>query len=88
MEIIFSVRRYVDDCWSHDINKLVKQAGLEDRFESATNKNKNLRQNWQAVKGWTERSCFETKNEKQAKELLAAITDTADGVLPWLKSLW
>ncbi len=87
MEVLFSTRRYVEDCWSHDINKLVKPAGLEKQLELATTSG-DFKLNWRMVESWTERSRYETKSEKEAKDLLAAITDTADGVLPWLKSLW
>lgn len=87
IEVVFGVRRYVEDCWTHDIQKLVKQAGLENQLAAAVANNASLQGNWQAVKDWTERSRYETKSRQDAEELLAAITDAADGVLPWLKSL-
>jgi HEPN domain-containing protein len=88
IEVVFGVRKYVEDCWTHDIRKLVKQAALEGKLDTDTAHNGGLQRNWQAVKDWTERSRYEAKGRQDAEELLAAITDTADGVLPWLKSLW
>jgi hypothetical protein len=88
MEVIFTKRRYVEDCWTHEIEKLVKQAGLGDQLDSATTNDEDLERNWQAVKHWTEGSRYGTKSQQDAEELLAAITDPKAGVLTWLKGFW
>ena len=49
---------------------------------------RELQANWGVVKDWTEESRYERKSELQARELIAAITDAAHGVLPWIKQRW
>jgi len=44
--------------------------------------------NWGVVKDWTEESRYERKTQAQAQQLIAAITDAAHGVLPWIKQRW
>jgi hypothetical protein len=88
MEVIFGSRKYVDDCWTHDLAKLVERAGLEDRLKLATAHDAGLLRNWQVVKDWTEISRYKTKSEQDAKDLLAAIEDPGNGVLAWVRNFW
>ena len=48
----------------------------------------DLEVNWGVVKDWTEESRYERKTQAEAQELIAAITDAAHGVLPWIRQRW
>ena len=81
-------RRFVEDCYSHDLNKLVYRAGLQTDLEAALSSNTDLTSNWGVVKEWNEVSRYERKAEADTRALLEAITDPTKGVLPWIKTRW
>ena len=86
--IIFEQRNYSDECWNHDVDKLIRAAGFEQQRKTDSENNQNLANNWLFVKDWKETSRYEQKSELDARSLCAAVTDTADGVLQWIKSHW
>lgn len=86
--IIFEDKKYAQKCWTHDIEELVRQAGLTVERDKATGTNLDLRQNWLIAKDWSESSRYLMSTELQAEKLLNALTDNTDGVLPWVKNFW
>jgi HEPN domain-containing protein len=80
--------KLIHDYDSHEIEKLVKTAGLTTQRDADAATDRELQANWGVVKDWTEESRYERKSESQARELIAAITDAAHGVLPWIKQRW
>jgi hypothetical protein len=45
--------------------------------------------NWKHVKSWSEESRYDTtKGEQEAQDLVRAISDNQQGVLPWIKPHW
>jgi len=75
-------------CWTHDLSRLVEAVKLKDDLDAATRGNPRLETNWRTVKDWTERSRYNPADRQKAKDLVAAIGDGIDGVLPWLKHYW
>jgi HEPN domain-containing protein len=78
----------VRDYYTHDINKLVRLAGLNTIRDAAFPKGSAGDLNWEIVKDWNEQSRYERRTQAQAEALVRAITDAADGVLPWIKRHW
>lgn len=78
----------IHDYDSHEIEKLVKTAGLTAQRDADAAADLVLKANWEIVKDWTEESRYEHKTQAQAQQLIAAITDAAHGVLPWIKRRW
>ncbi|MGA2702223.1 MAG: HEPN domain-containing protein [Isosphaeraceae bacterium] len=78
----------IHDYYSHEIDKLVKTAGLTTQRDADAATDPELEANWGIVKDWTEESRYERKTQAQAQQLIAAITDAAHGVLPWIKQRW
>jgi HEPN domain-containing protein len=79
-------RKYIDEIYQHDLNILLKRAGLEEQLDKDMQANEALAANWNTVKVWTEESRYRVSG-LGGKDLYAAITGT-DGVLPWIKKLW
>lgn len=89
---VFQDKVKIDDCLTHEFNKLVQIAGLRDLL------NDNLKAsaagggefvaNWDMVGQWKVTSRYDAKTEKEAKELYAAIADEPHGVLRWIKNYW
>src|SRR6478752_3761994 len=47
-------KKFVDDCYTRDIEKLLQAAGLKAQRNADAAANQSLGRNWQVVKDWTE----------------------------------
>lgn len=81
-------RRFVADCYTHDLEKLVKIARLESLREQLAQTNSDFAANWHIVKDWEEQSRYLQWHEATARKLYSAVTDSSNGVLPWIKVHW
>ena len=79
---------FIHDHYSHEIEKLGKTAGLTAQRDAAAATDPDLQANWGVVKDWTEETRYEGKTQAQTQKLIAAVTDPARGVLPWIKQRW
>jgi HEPN domain-containing protein len=79
--VIFRERKYSEKCWTHDIEELVRLAGLKSQRDAAANANQSLDLNWQIVKDWSEVDRYRRKTKIEAGELYTAVTHASDGVL-------
>ncbi|MFO7904770.1 MAG: hypothetical protein ACQESR_11225 [Planctomycetota bacterium] len=86
--IIFEDKKYAQKRWTHDIEDLVRQAGLTIERDKAADANITLGQHWSIAKDWSESSRYRLSTQLQAEKLFNALTDTTDGVLPWVKNFW
>jgi len=86
--IIFEDKKYAQNCWTHDIEDLIRQAGLKIERDNTAGTNLTLGQNWLIAKDWSETSRYRMSTQLQAEKLLHALTDNTDGVLSWVKSFW
>lgn len=78
----------IRDIYVHDLEKLVKSAGLRLTLDEDLNKDKRLEVNWALVKDWNEKTRYEEQSETKARNLYDAITDKKHGVLRWLSQRW
>ncbi len=81
-------KHFALDCYTHDIEKLLRLAGLETSRKADSGVNPALALNWTIVKDWNERSRYERHSLAKARKLIDAITDDVNGVLPWIKVRW
>ena len=86
--IIFKMKGFSVKCWTHSIKDLLKLAGLQGTFQVDIGKNPSLGKNWATVTQWDEESRYQIKIQVDAEELLNAVVDNANGVMPWIKSRW
>lgn len=84
----FPDKKFAHDCYTHQIDKLVKLADLEVLRASDANADPALATNWQLVKDWSERVRYERKSLADAQDLYDAVTEVKHGVLIWIKSHW
>lgn len=82
------VRKVVEDCYTHNIETLVRTAELVTDRKTATDANPVLETYWSIVKDWNESSRYDRKTQLEAQTLFDAIIDPANGVLPWIKVRW
>jgi HEPN domain-containing protein len=87
-DVIFREKDYSKECWTHDIEKLIKQAGLKQQRDNDGTANPALGSNWKIVLEWSENVRYETMTQIKAEKLVDAVTDAVNGVLPWIRNHW
>lgn len=87
-EYDFPDRNLVGQMYTHDLEKLIKVAGLHRDLEERMRGDAQFAVNWAIVKDWTEDSRYRTHEEALANDLVNAIADSDSGVLAWLKLHW
>lgn len=81
-------RRFVEECYTHDLDRLLRASGLKATFDADVAANTLLGGNWGITIQWNERSRYEQKTQPEAQQLYDAIVNNADGVLPWIRRHW
>lgn len=76
------------EIYVHDLEKLVKSAGLGAVLDEFITKDKEFEKNWGLAKDWNEKCRYEARTEIQARELYDAVTDEKHGVLQWINQHW
>lgn len=86
----FPNKAFAQKSHTHDLLVLLDLAGLKLQLQLETTPASHpaLGINWQLVKDWNERARYQQKTEAQARGLYQAVTDTANGVLQWIKGHW
>jgi hypothetical protein len=87
-DVIFRERKFSDNCWTHNIEELVRLAGLRSALDLDMAANRQLGINWIYATQWKEISRYQTATEFNARRLYQAVADSADGVLPWIRTRW
>jgi hypothetical protein len=85
----FPNKNRMKDCYNHNLETLIKAAGLSLSLATELKNNSAFQVNWSVVKDWSEEFRYEhTIANLKAKDLYSAITDRKNGVLQWLKKYW
>ncbi len=74
--------------YTHRLGELYISAGLRKFFDKEISKNNNFKNNWSYVKEWNEESRYELKTQKDAEDIINAISDPKEGILQWIKKYW
>lgn len=85
---VFPDKRKVNDSHTHNLEKLMKVANLEYKFQNDTQKNPTLKANWATAKDWSETSRYEMKSKIEAQDLYTAVTQRKNGLLAWIRQYW
>jgi len=86
--IIFEDKKFAGNCWTHDLEILVKQAGLKAERDRDIAANALLGTNWQVAKDWSEIARYHFFTQAEAESLYNALTDQTNGVLSWIQQRW
>lgn len=85
---VFQDRVKIDECLTHDFIKLINLAGLTAELNAHRASNPAFVGNWGVTAQWKVTDRYAIKTETEARALYSAITDTPDGVLPWIMNYW
>jgi hypothetical protein len=83
----FPDKKTVLDSYTHDLQKLVTAAQLNNDFKVQRN-NPDFYSRWLRVKEWTEEARYQKHSKQKALEMYEAIKDPNYGVLQWLQQHW
>jgi hypothetical protein len=84
----FPDKKTVNDSYTHDLQNLVRLAGLKSVLDREKNNDPVFHQNWQLVIKWSEDSRYKKSTMKEAQDIYTAITDPQHGVLKWIQQYW
>ena len=76
----------MDQVYGHDLEELVRIAGLKDRLDQETRRNPALAANWTLVKPWNVNSRYESTG-LNGRDMGSALSG-ADGIITWIKQHW
>ena len=74
--------------YTHDIEGLLVVAELKTQRNADGISNPARRDSWITLKDWNEQARYKRWTEAQARKLFTAVTDTTNGVLPWIMVRW
>lgn len=81
-------KKFIIDCYTHNLKDLVKLAGLETLRSGLEKTDANFASNWAIVKDWNESARYKLHNKVQAAELYSSITSRSGGILTWIRQYW
>ncbi len=80
--------REAQQAWSHKFADLIGLAEIEGIIEQERRADRVLDLYWKAVEGWSENGRYDQHGNKEAEDLLTAISDPTHGVLACIKRYW
>jgi len=85
----FPDKKFINDSYVHDIEKLISVSGLKPQHDKELTSNTSFSLNWAIVKDWSEQHRYKLIVTKvHAKDMYSAITSRRNGVMVWLKKYW
>ncbi len=81
-------RKFVEECYTHNLEKLLKAAGLEAALDADASASPAFAGNWREAMEWDEASRYAQKSQADAQRLFDAIANNPDGVLSWIRLRW
>ncbi len=84
----FPPLKRVKESYTHDLTTLVGVARLDRELQRELSTRPGFKLNWLVVQDWSEESRYAQHSKRKAQNLLNAIVDSVNGVMPWLRARW
>ncbi len=85
----FPDKKLANEVFTHNLEKLMKVAGLQPDFDRDKRANRVLELNWAVVKDWSESARYDSNiTRADARDLYSACTGRNNGILTWIKKRW
>ena len=85
----FPDKEFANQVYTHDLERLVKAAGLSQQMQHELAGNPPFSVNWAIAKDWDETSRYDlTTTAGDARDLYSACVRQKTGVLSWVKARW
>lgn len=88
-EYDFPDKRFVNDMYDHNLEKLLKLNGaLWAALGTDMKANASLSVNWSTMRDWDDGKRYDIVEEPEARALYEAATAWGSGVMEWIKGRW
>jgi HEPN domain-containing protein len=84
----FPDKKKVESSHSHNLQELIKVAGLDEARREQADKDTDFRRNWAMVQSWSEQSRYRKHRPESAQALVGAVGDRRHGVISRIKLQW
>ncbi len=84
----FPDKKKAESSYSHNLQELVRVAGLDEARLELASKDPDFRANWNIARAWSEQSRYQRHRPEAARELLTAVGDRRHGIITWIKLHW
>lgn len=84
----FPDKTIVNRSYTHNLEELVKVAGLERELKRKEDDDQVFEVNWALVKDWSEEARYQGHSEPKTRDYYSAVVDAQKGVLTWLREHW
>ncbi|MES0196309.1 hypothetical protein [Mesorhizobium sp. M0011] len=81
-------KKFVQDIYSHDLNRLVALAGLSVDLTESRTASPVFDSHWSAVSDWNEASRYDMIDVFEATAMRNAMVDEEQGIFRWLQDRW
>lgn len=82
-------KKLVNAFYTHRVDDLLTTSRLRAAVDARCETDQEFEKSWTTVRYWSEEARYHVGlTEATAKEMFSAVTDSANGVLPWLKMRW
>lgn len=81
-------KKFVNDVYSHDLDKLVRLAGLDGLLKVEREQSPAFEAYWSTVSDWSEDKRYDIIDVFRATAMRNAMTDQEFGVFRWLQHHW
>lgn len=81
-------KKLVLDIHTHNLDALVKLAGLKRSLDAEVLVSPAFELNWSVVKDWSEASRYAAWTPQEAVDLVNAVGNRSNGVIKWVARQW
>ncbi|MEI9407705.1 MULTISPECIES: hypothetical protein [Mesorhizobium] len=81
-------KKFVQDIYSHDLNRLIALAGLSADLTESRTASPVFDGHWSAVSDWNEASRYDMIDVFEATAMRNAMVDEEQGIFRWLQERW
>jgi HEPN domain-containing protein len=82
-------KKLVNTFYTHRLEEFLTISGVKSEMETHANTDSSFEINWNTARDWNEAARYEVGiTEAFARGMYDAVTNTASGILPWLKTQW
>ena len=82
-------KKLVNSFYTHSLDDLLTISDVKSGMKDHAKSDSSFEINWNTVRDWSETKRYEVGiTEVFARGMYDAVTNTASGILPWLKTQW
>jgi HEPN domain-containing protein len=74
--------------YTHKFKGLVGAAGLSAELQKKEQADRSFATSWGLANSWSPDARYRSTTEQDARDLIDAIRDPKNGVLPWIQTFW